>query len=35
MTLSGNVETQYEQWREILADMYANEIGEPVSSEDM
>jgi hypothetical protein len=35
VTLSGNVESQYEQWREILADMYANEIGEPVSSEDV
>lgn len=35
VTLSGNVETQYEQWREILADMYANEIGAPISSEDM
>ncbi len=27
VTLSGTVETQYAQWREILADMYANEIG--------
>jgi hypothetical protein len=35
VTLSGNVQTQYAQWREILADMYANEIGAPVSSEDM
>ncbi|MBN4075122.1 hypothetical protein JYU22_00910 [Gammaproteobacteria bacterium AH-315-E17] len=35
VTLSGNVETQYEQWREILADMYANEIGTPTNSEDM
>jgi hypothetical protein len=32
VTLSGNVETQYEQWREILADMYANEIGASTSS---
>ena len=29
VTLSGNVEAQYEQWREILAEMYANEIGAP------
>lgn len=35
VTLSGNVESQYEQWREILADMYANEIGAAVSSEDV
>ncbi|MFL2840788.1 MAG: hypothetical protein ACJ0BT_03010 [Pseudohongiellaceae bacterium] len=35
VTLSGNVETQYEQWREILADMYANEVGMPTNSEDM
>lgn len=35
VTLSGNVQTQYAQWREILADMYANEIGAPISSEDM
>ena len=35
VTLSGNVESQYGQWREILADMYANEIGMPVSSEDV
>lgn len=35
VTLSGNVETQYEQWREILTDMYANEIGAPANSEDM
>ena len=26
-TLSGTVESQYEQWREILADIYANETG--------
>ncbi len=35
VTLSGNVETQYEQWRQILAEMYANEIGAPPSSEDI
>ncbi len=35
VTLSGNVETQYEQWREILAEMYANEIGEAPASEDI
>tara|TARA_R110000824_G_scaffold336_5_gene2066 strand:- start:21323 stop:22519 length:1197 start_codon:yes stop_codon:yes gene_type:complete len=35
VTLSGNVETQYQQWREILADMYANEIGAAPSSEDI
>jgi len=28
ITLSGSVEEQYEQWREILADIYAVEIGE-------
>ena len=28
VTLTGNVEAQYEQWREILADMYATEVGE-------
>ena len=27
ITLSGSVEEQYEQWREILADLYAAEIG--------
>src|SRR5690606_10671145 len=27
VTLSGSVESQYAQWREILADIYANEIG--------
>lgn len=27
VTLSGTVESQYAQWREILADIYANEIG--------
>ncbi len=35
VTLSGNVETQYEQWREILADMYANEIGATADTVDM
>lgn len=35
VTLSGNVESQYEQWRQILAEMYANEIGAPPSSEDL
>ncbi len=28
ITLTGSVETQYEQWREILADLYAAEVGE-------
>jgi len=28
ITLSGSVEEQYEQWREILADIYAAEMGE-------
>src|SRR5690606_39770847 len=28
VTLTGNVEAQYEQWRQILADMYRNEIGD-------
>lgn len=27
ITLSGTVESQYAQWREILADIYANEVG--------
>lgn len=27
VTLSGNVEAQYEQWRRILAEIYANEVG--------
>ncbi len=35
VTLSGNVETQYAQWREILADMYANEVGAPANSQEM
>lgn len=33
ITLSGSVEAQYDQWREILADIYANEVGEATSSE--
>lgn len=32
VTLSGNVEAQYEQWREILAEMYRNEVGEAAPS---
>ncbi len=32
ITLNGSVEAQYEQFREILADIYANEIGEATSS---
>ncbi len=28
ITLSGSVEEQYEQWREILADLYAAELGQ-------
>ena len=28
ITLSGSVEEQYEQWRDILADLYAAEVGE-------
>ena len=27
VTLSGNVEDQYAQWRELLADIYAAEVG--------
>ena len=27
MRLSGNVEDQYNQWRELMADIYATEIG--------
>ena len=30
ITLSGSVESQYEQWKEILADIYANEVGTAV-----
>jgi hypothetical protein len=33
VTLSGSVETQYAQWREILADIYANETGQEQSSD--
>jgi len=34
ITLSGTVESQYEQWREILADMYAAETGaEPAAAQ--
>ena len=33
ITLTGSVEAQYEQWREILADIYANEVGGTPSSE--
>ncbi|HWK54052.1 MAG TPA: hypothetical protein VNR18_06770 [Hyphomicrobiales bacterium] len=29
VTLTGSVDAQYAQWREILADIYANEIGTP------
>ena len=35
--LSGNVEDQYSQWRELMADIYATEIGAlnpPVSDSD-
>ena len=34
--ISGNVEDQYAQWREVLAEIYRNEVGElqPLSSED-
>ena len=28
ITLTGSVEEQYEQWREILADLYAGEVGQ-------
>jgi hypothetical protein len=28
VTLSGTVEDQYAQWRELLAEIYRNEIGE-------
>jgi hypothetical protein len=33
ITLSGSVEDQYDQWRDILADIYANEVGEAASSD--
>lgn len=33
VTLTGTVEAQYDQWREILADLYASEVGEATSSE--
>jgi hypothetical protein len=32
--LSGNVEDQYAQWREVLADIYRTEIGELELPED-
>jgi hypothetical protein len=32
--LSGNVEDQYSQWREVLADIYRTEIGELELPED-
>jgi hypothetical protein len=28
ITLSGSVEEQYQQWREVLADLYAAEVGD-------
>ena len=28
ITLSGSVEEQYEQWREIMADLYSAEVGQ-------
>jgi len=34
VTLSGNVEQQYGQWRELLADIYLAEIGELASPEE-
>ncbi|MEH6587274.1 MAG: hypothetical protein V7720_11995 [Halioglobus sp.] len=34
ITLSGNVEEQYAQWRELLADIYATEIGSLEGLED-
>lgn len=33
ITLSGSVEAQYDQWREILADLYASEVGGAPGSE--
>ena len=33
ITLSGSVEDQYDQWRDILADIYANDVGEAASSD--
>jgi len=33
ITLNGSVEAQYDQWREILADIYASETGEAPSSD--
>ena len=32
ITLSGSVEAQYDQWRELLADIYTNDVGEAPSS---
>ena len=34
VTLSGNVEEQYAQWRSLLADIYAAEIGSLEGPED-
>ena len=33
ITLTGSVEAQYDQWRELLADIYASEVGEATSSD--
>ena len=33
ITLSGSVEDQYDQWRDILADIYANDVGEAANSD--
>ena len=35
ITLSGNVEEQYAQWRELLADIYAAEIGALEAQQDL
>ena len=33
ITLTGSVEAQYDQWRELLADLYASEVGEATNSD--
>ena len=30
ITLTGSVEDQYQQWRELLRQIYAAEVGEPL-----
>jgi hypothetical protein len=34
ITLTGSVDAQYAQWREILTDIYTNDVGADVSTDD-